>query len=293
MKKLILIVAMIGSFFANGQTAKEYYANGSKLFLDGNYGEASKQYSKSLDLEKKNRTLDKPNYYVLIDNLGMSYAISGNIKEAIKTLEYGVSVDATYPMFYYILACCYGEQNNIDKVVYYLEYAIKYKKNMFDGEEFPNPKQDDSFKKFLDNDKFIKVVGQQLPEETIDNLKITDKEVPQEYSITKKANCISIQACTFYDSPDMYEMLIGKIKLKDIQNFESNKDKGSIMYFEFEDGFKGEGFLDGLLWGDDMKPTKKHPEQYFSKGKYLIIWSFNDDSQIKKISENKIKALLK
>jgi len=76
--------------------------------------------------------------------------------------------------------------------------------------------------------------------QTIDSLKLTDKEIPENYTVTKGNNCISIQACIFYDNPEMYEMLIGKLKSKQIQNFDHKKDKGCIMYFEFEDGFKGE-----------------------------------------------------
>ena len=90
----------------------------------------------------------------------------------------------------------------------------------------------------------------------------------------------------------MYGMLIGKLKSKTIQNFDNKKDKGCIMYFEFEDGFKGDGFLGGLLWGGD-KPTKEHPEQYYAKGNFLIIWSFKKGSPIIKISKDKILTVLK
>ena len=83
--------------------------------------------------------------------------------------------------------------------------------------------------------------------QSIDSLKLSDKEIPEGYTLTKTNNCISIQARTFYDSPDMYGALIGKVKSKQIQSFDNKKDKGSIMYFEFEHGFKGEGFLGGLL----------------------------------------------
>ena len=127
--------------------------------------------------------------------------------------------------------------------------------------------------------------------QSIDSLKLLDKEIPEGYVLTKSNNCISIQACTFYDKPEMYGALIGKIKSKQIQNFDSKKDKGSIMYFEFEDGFKGEGFLGGLLWGGD-KPTSEHPEEYFAKNNFLIIWSFKKDSPLKKVSKNKIKIIL-
>jgi len=127
--------------------------------------------------------------------------------------------------------------------------------------------------------------------QSIDSLKLSDKEIPEGYSLTKENNCISIQACTFYENPEMYEALIGKLKSKQIQNFDSKKDKGSIMYFEFEDGFKGEGFLGPLLWGGD-KPTKEHPEEYYAKGNFLIIWSFKKGSVITKTSKDKIKGIL-
>jgi len=128
--------------------------------------------------------------------------------------------------------------------------------------------------------------------QSIDSLKLSDKEIPEGYSLTKENNCISIQACTFYENPEMYEALIGKLKSKQIQNFDSKKDKGSIMYFEFEDGFKGEGFLGPLLWGGD-KPTKEHPEEYYAKGNFLIIWSFKKGSVIAKTSKDKIESILR
>ncbi|HXU26846.1 MAG TPA: hypothetical protein VN698_06405 [Bacteroidia bacterium] len=128
--------------------------------------------------------------------------------------------------------------------------------------------------------------------QNLDSLKLTGAQIPEGYTLTKTNNCISIQACTFYEDPGMYGMLIGKLKNKTIQNFDSKKDKGSIMYFEFQDGFKGEGFLGPLLWGGD-KPTKEHPEQYFAKGNFLIIWSFVKTSPIIKPSQAKVKGILK
>ena len=128
--------------------------------------------------------------------------------------------------------------------------------------------------------------------QTIDSLKLVDNEIPEGYTLTTKNNCISIQACTFYDNPEMYGMLIGKLKSKQIQNFDGKKDNGSIMYFEFENGFKGEGFLGSLLWGGN-KPTKEHPEEYYANGNFLIIWSFKKGSLLAKTSMEKIKSILK
>ncbi len=139
---------------------------------------------------------------------------------------------------------------------------------------------------------FALLVTMSIFGQNIDSLQLTEKEIPENYTINNENNCISIQARILYDNTTIYEVLIGKIKQKKIQSFDSKKETGSIIYFEFENEFTASVFLEGLLWGGS-KPTKEHPEEYFNKGNYLIIWSFKKGSLIKKISEEKIKALLK
>lgn len=126
----------------------------------------------------------------------------------------------------------------------------------------------------------------------IDRLKLTDNEIPETYKSTDEMLYKSIQAATFFEQTDLYEGFIGKIKNKEFQSFESKNDKGAIYYYEFEKDFTQEGFLEGLLWGGN-KPTKAHPEEYFVKDNILIIWSFADKSEIKRISKEKIQRLLK
>jgi hypothetical protein len=128
--------------------------------------------------------------------------------------------------------------------------------------------------------------------QTFDEIKLAENEIPTEYKLTNEPQCISIQACAFYDSPDMYEILIGKLKSKDIQNFENKKDSGSIMYFEFEKKFEMESFLKGLLWGGN-KATREHPEQIFVKDKILIIYSFPLKSSLVEVSKKKVETELK
>jgi tetratricopeptide (TPR) repeat protein len=160
MKNLLAAIVILFSIPAFSQTAKEYYAQGCKYYLESNFKDASKVYAKALEMEKKKRTLDKENFYVLIDNLSIAYGISGNLKDGIKTCEYGISIDSAYPMFYYNLACCYAGKDDIDRALDNLSLAYKYKKNMLNGEQFPDPNTDDSFTKYKNNDKFKKVVNQ-------------------------------------------------------------------------------------------------------------------------------------
>jgi len=125
----------------------------------------------------------------------------------------------------------------------------------------------------------------------LNKLKLTDTDVPKKYTATDKMLYKSIQAGTFYEQTELYESLIGKLKNKEFQSYESRDDEGVIYYYEFEDDFTQEGFLEGLLWGG-KKPSKAHPEEYFVKDNILVIWSFSAKSELKKISKDKITALL-
>jgi len=128
--------------------------------------------------------------------------------------------------------------------------------------------------------------------QTIADLKLKNKEIPKSYFLSDGNNCVSVQACTFYNDIETYSNIVGTVKSKSMQSFKSKTDSGSIMYFEFENRFKGDRFLQGLLWGKDKEPTDAHPEEYLAKGKFLIIWSFHPDSTIKEKSEAKIDAIL-
>ncbi|PKB16297.1 hypothetical protein [Flavobacterium sp. 5] len=128
--------------------------------------------------------------------------------------------------------------------------------------------------------------------QSFDKIKLTESEIPAGYKLTDEDQCISIQACTFYDSPEMYGFLIGKVKSKEVQNFVNNKNSGSIMYFEFEKKFEQEGFLQGLFWGG-KKATKEHPEQILVKDKIVIVYSFPLENDLIKVSQKKVESVLK
>ena len=128
--------------------------------------------------------------------------------------------------------------------------------------------------------------------QTIADLKLKGKEIPKTYILSDGNNCISPQACTFYNDIETYSNIVGKVKSKAIQSFKSKTDSGSVMYFEFEHTFKGDRFLQGLLWGKNGQPSDEHPEEYLAKGKFLIIWSFHPDSTIREKSEAKVDAVL-
>jgi len=128
---------------------------GSHYYRRGKYMKAIVYYEQALAQEKQNPRLEKDFGRVLIDCLGMAYGLTGNLEMSKKTLEYGISKDPTFPMYYYNLACTYAEMNNLEKAVQNLKTAARYKNNMIPGERPPDAFKDSSFKRFLNNPKFV------------------------------------------------------------------------------------------------------------------------------------------
>jgi tetratricopeptide (TPR) repeat protein len=136
----------------------ENFATASKAFLQQDYPVAAKSYQKVLDLEKNKRTLSKKYFLVLVDNLGMSYGISGKLDKAKNIFDYGLTQYSDYPLFYYNLACTYGEQKKMNEAITQLRTAFKYKANVLEGETMPDPLKDDSFRYFVDKEEFVEAV---------------------------------------------------------------------------------------------------------------------------------------
>ncbi len=138
----------------SGKSSQDYLDEGNAAFKTKDYKAAIGPYQKALDLEKQDQKLQKKWWFILIDNLTLAYGISGDNKNARATAEYGISKDATYPLFYYNLADTYGEDGDEANAIKNLELAYKYKANVLDGEHIPDAATDDSFKKFRDSAKF-------------------------------------------------------------------------------------------------------------------------------------------
>jgi len=140
------------------RSSLELTAEGSRLYMQRDYNGAIGSYSQALELEKVNPKLEKSLWYVMIDNLGMSYGITGDLQKARETFDYGVGKDPTYPIFYYNLACTYAEMGKATEAGDYLKKAFEYKANVLPGEDMPDPRKDQSFKKLMKNKEFQELV---------------------------------------------------------------------------------------------------------------------------------------
>ncbi|HEY6249895.1 MAG TPA: hypothetical protein VI685_08025 [Candidatus Angelobacter sp.] len=146
------------------KTSFDYAAEGSKSYLLKDYSAAIRSYQKAVELEKQKRSLDQTQFRVVIDNLGIAYGITGDISRSMETLKYGISQDPEYPMFYYNMACGYGELGKMEESLEQLRLVYKYKANMIAGEVLPDPLNDSSFRKFVKDKKFVDSLRQMQQE---------------------------------------------------------------------------------------------------------------------------------
>ena len=137
--------------------------NASLAYLRRDYPKAIAEYEKVLAREKEDPQLGKNIWRVLIDNLGMAYGLTGDLKRAQETFEYGLTKDPTYPLFYYNMACTCAERGEFERTVEYLKKAFEYKGNMIPGEKMPDPRKDPSFSKFMKRGDFRKLIDSLTP----------------------------------------------------------------------------------------------------------------------------------
>lgn len=132
----------------------ELFLFASTYYYNKKYSSAITIYEQLLAPQKEKIGMDNALWHSVVDNLGMAYGVSGNTAKAKEVYSYALKLDAEYPMFYYNLACCYGEESDAENAVKNLEQAYKHKDKSLPGEEVPNPKEDPSFQKMLSNPLF-------------------------------------------------------------------------------------------------------------------------------------------
>jgi tetratricopeptide (TPR) repeat protein len=142
------------------------FGYGSIFYERQDWVKASAHYEKSLQLERQKRALNPTQWNVLVDNLGMAYAMSGDVSKAKASFAYGTQENPTYPMFRYHLACADSELGNLDDALEQLKLAFHDKSYSNPGEGIPDPAKDDSFKRYLGDPRFAKLAKELCPSST-------------------------------------------------------------------------------------------------------------------------------
>jgi tetratricopeptide (TPR) repeat protein len=144
--------------------SRELLDIGNALYRQNKYAQAIPPYQKAFDLEKTEPQLDRTQWRVLIDQLGMAYEMTGRLKEAKTTFQEGIQADPTYPMFHYHLACTFADMNDLDHAMQSLTIAFRHRKNQNPGDKgMPDPRQNSCFHRFMQQETFRNLVNDLTP----------------------------------------------------------------------------------------------------------------------------------
>jgi Tfp pilus assembly protein PilF len=122
------------------------------------YNAAADEYATALKLNATLQTLSPDQVHSVTNNLGVALAYAGNLPKAKETFDDAVKQEPDYPIYHYNLACTYAEMGQLDPAMQELQTAWKLRKNLGENERFPDPRQDSSFKKYLNDPKFQETV---------------------------------------------------------------------------------------------------------------------------------------
>jgi tetratricopeptide (TPR) repeat protein len=136
-------------------TALDLFEFGNLSFYRKDFPGAISYYRRALELDKNRKNLGREAWLTLVDHLGMAYMLSGDFTKARQNYEWGISQESEYPMFFYNLACACAEMNQMDEALSNLRLAFKCKGKLLPDQEFPNPRSDSSFKKYINNKVFM------------------------------------------------------------------------------------------------------------------------------------------
>ena len=155
-------IACLTACVSQGQTAQSesdtaratdaYLQEADVCYLKHDFKSAIPLFQKALGLQKKQLTLDKNRWRMLIDSLGESYGISGDLKKAKATFAYGIEKDPKFWLFHYNMACTYAELDDVDNTIVHIKLAYE---NREKAVKFADPWTDPSFQKLMNNDKFV------------------------------------------------------------------------------------------------------------------------------------------
>lgn len=118
------------------------------------YSSAADEFAKVAELDQSQHKLNDDERRRVLDNEGVSFALSRNYDRARQVYDAAIQQDPDYPLFYYNLACTYAEMGQLDPALKNLREAWKRRKNVLEGERFPDPREDSSFAKYKNDPKF-------------------------------------------------------------------------------------------------------------------------------------------
>jgi len=90
--------------------------------------------------EKRMPSLKKELRIALVENYSNLLRLKGDFPKAIEVLDYGLSKDSNYPMYYFIKARILADSGDEDGTLDMLKKAVENREHSLSGEKLPDPK---------------------------------------------------------------------------------------------------------------------------------------------------------
>ncbi len=124
------------------------------LFEMRKFGAATDEYTAGLKLNDSQKQLSEDEVRHVTDQLGVATALGGNLRKAKTIFEEAIQRDPDYALYRYNLACTYAEMGDLDTALVHLQESWTRRRNLTEGERFPDPRQDSSFKRYVNDPRF-------------------------------------------------------------------------------------------------------------------------------------------
>jgi tetratricopeptide (TPR) repeat protein len=123
-------------------------------YLENRFDSAAAEYLKARALDDSQKKLSRADRNLLLDGLGLSQAQGRHYDEAIASYKAAIAEDPEYALFEYNLACTYAMKGDLDSALPHLTKSWELRDSLPNGVEFPDPRKDDSFKRYWNDSRF-------------------------------------------------------------------------------------------------------------------------------------------
>ena len=137
-----------------------YSRLGDTFFFRARFSDAVPEYEKARELATSAQ-ISQQDLRHLNDQLGVADIVAGNFDKAIEVYQSAIAKDPDYPPYYYNLACAFAGKGDLDQALGDLREAYARRDKWPQGQTFPSPRRDPSFKRYIGDEKFEKA-GKEL-----------------------------------------------------------------------------------------------------------------------------------
>jgi hypothetical protein len=136
----------------------DLYHKGRVLYLNRDYRRATVALGAALELEKRERRLDRASWRSLVSTLVDAHAAARDFERAKEILDFGIAEDPTNPAFHLALAHYHAMNGNLDGVITSLEKVYLNREKGPRAALPPDPELNPAFERFRKDERFRKAV---------------------------------------------------------------------------------------------------------------------------------------